>query len=464
MPNVIVNYDGTITSTPRVIVAPETVEQIQSVLRNPAHYPSPVRAMGSNHSLTPCAASQGTIIDISRMKRFSIDTSNPAGATLTAQAGLEIVEASQELRKQGLQLMTNVEIGNLTLGSAACCQTKDGLDGIEFGQVGSYVTRIKWVTPAGDLAEASAAESPDLLRMVRGSYGLAGVVYEVTLRVKPIETLHFTYLPRPVDELTQEEVDQLYTSAEGMVCWTIGRTSVFQVRHRVDHPGVLSSIQAAARKRLWNYADAHYAHIIDQFVANKGLRDAVEGGFMDAEKLLFSGLRLFGGITVLAPDKIIDYRQTKQQDRYAFTFWAFPRARWLPVLREYLDFADAHFKATGFRPNMPLGAYRILRDTNSILSYSHDGDIFSLDPIHSIVDAPEWKQFLVEFNEFAFQRGGTPLLNQSPWIERRHLEAAYGQRWTELSEWVRTMDPYGRMLTPFFADLLSPKLTPAQDK
>jgi hypothetical protein len=379
---------------------------------------------------------------------------------LTAQAGLRIFEAAEALRKQGLQLMTNVEIGNLTLGSAACCQTKDGLDGIEFGQVNSYVTKIKWVTPSGDLAEASAADSPDLLRMVRGSYGLAGVVYEVTFRVKPLEALHFTYLARPVDELTQEEVDQLYTTSEAMVCWTIGRTCVFQIRHRVDHPGILSTIQAAARRRLWNYADAHYAHIIDQFITNKSLRYAAEGGFADLEKLLFAGLDLFGGITVLAPDKIINYSETSRPDRYAFTFWAFPRGQWLATLREYIDFAEAHFKATGFRCNMPCGAYRILHDTSSILSYSHDGDIFSIDPIHSITDEPAWKNFLVQFNEFASQRGGTPLLNQSPWIERRHLEAAYGQRWLDLSNWVRTMDPYGRMLSPFFADLLSPKLTP----
>ena len=124
--------------------------------------------------------------------------------------------------------MLNIEIGNMTLGSAACCHSKDALDGIEFGQVSSYVTQIKWVTPAGDLAEASEADNPELLRVVRSSYGLCGVVYEVTLRVKPIEALHFTYLPRPVDELTQEEVDDLLDTSEGLICWTVARTAIFQ--------------------------------------------------------------------------------------------------------------------------------------------------------------------------------------------------------------------------------------------
>ncbi len=78
-----------------------------------------------------------------------------------------------------------------------------------------------------------------------------------------------------------------------------------------------------------------------------------------------------------------------------------------------------------------------------------------LDPIHSSTDDDAWHHFLRRFNEFAYQHDGIPLLNQSPFVDRRHLERAYGQRWVDFSEWVRTMDPHGRMLNPFFADLLS---------
>ena len=206
MPNVIVNYDGSITTTPRQLIYPQTVQEIQSILRDSSTYPTPVRAKGSYHSLTPCVSSDGTIIDMSHMVQI-IDI-DPANNSFTAQAGLQIIDASKALREKDLQFMTNIEIGNMTLGAAACCHSKDALDGIEFGQMNSYVTNIKWVTPAGELAEASVAGSPDLLYLVRSSYGLAGIIYEVSFRVKPIEALHFTYLPRPVDELTDAEVEQ----------------------------------------------------------------------------------------------------------------------------------------------------------------------------------------------------------------------------------------------------------------
>ena len=65
--------------------------------------------------------------------------------------------------------------------------------------------------------------------------------------------------------------------------------------------------------------------------------------------------------------------------------------------------------------------------------------------------------FLQQFNKFAFQHGSIPLLNQSPFIERKHVEAAYGQRWQQFSDWVRSVDPSERLLNPFFAGLLSGK-------
>jgi len=455
LPNSIANYDGSITTTPQQLVYPETVEDIQAILRDTARYPSPVRAMGSYHSLTPCASSDGTIINMSRLNRVvEIDA---AKQTFTAQAGLQFIEASRALRAQDLQFHTNIEIGNLTLGSAACCHTKDALDGIEFGQVNSYATKIKWVTPAGDLAEASEDNNPDLLRIVRSSYGLGGVIYEVTFRIKPIEALHFTYLPRPVDELTQAEVDKLLDTSEGLICWTVGRTAVFQQRTRIAEPSILGSLLAATRRRLWNFSGAHTGHFIDQFLTDKRLRDTVQRGWFDATKLLYETLHLFGGITLLAPDKTIDYRSTPQSARYAFTFWAFPRAQWLDTLRAYLDFTDDHYKATGFRCNMPLGAYHIRKDTSSLLSYTCDQEIFSIDPIHASTDDNAWHNFLKAFNDFASRRGGIPLLNQSPFVQRAHVEAAYGQRWVDFSNWVRTADPTGRMLNPFFADLLSAK-------
>ena len=144
--------------------------------------------------------------------------------TFTAQAGLQIVEAAKALRKQKLQFMLNIEIGNITLGSAACCQTKDALDGVEFGQVNSYVTGVKWVSPSGTLEEASEdEESRSCCRASAASYGLAGIVYEVTFRIKPLEIIRFNYDVHDVEELTQD--DGRTASSRRTRRWCAGRSA-----------------------------------------------------------------------------------------------------------------------------------------------------------------------------------------------------------------------------------------------
>ncbi len=455
MSNQIVNYDGSIATTPQQLIYPETVDQIQAVLRDPKTYPSPVRAMGSYHSLTPCASSDGTVLRMSNMNRIiSIDSKNQ---TFTAQAGLQMIDANHAMRAQNLQFMLNIEIGNMTLGSAACCHTKDALDGSEFGQVGSYITNIKWVTPNGDLAEASEDKNPDLLRLVRTSFGLCGVIYEVTFRVKPIEEVHFTYTPRPLKELTDQEVAQAMDTSQGLICWTVDDTVVFQRREKATKPNPLGAIEAATRRLLWNHIEAGVSRMIAEGTSKEGVANAAQSAWFATNRLLYSELHLGGGITIKDPDKTIDYRQTPHSDKYAFTFWAFPRDQWLGNLRAYVEFRDAWYQKTGFRPNMPCGAYHIRKDQNALLSYSYDGEVFSIDPIHAPTNLNQWQDFLKAFNDFAYKRNGLPLLNQSPFIERAHVENAYGARWKQFSDWVRQVDPNGRMLNPYFAALLSEK-------
>jgi FAD/FMN-containing dehydrogenase len=383
--NKVTNYDGGITTSPQELVRPSTIGELQSILRDVNRYPSPVRAMGSYHSLTPCVSTDGTIISMSRMTRVvGIDWTE---MTFTAEAGLQIIDASTILRRLDLQLMTNIEIGNMTLGAAACCQSKDGLDGVQFGQVNSYVTKIRWVTPDGRLAEASEAADPVLLTMVRSSYGLIGVIYEVTFRIKPLEAVHFSYLPRPIKDLTEREVDNIIEDAEGLICWTVGRKAHFQTRTRAPRASPSGPVLAMIRRRLWNHTEAHAGRFIDLYVPTPRLKNLARDGWFAGTKLTFSALHLTGGFSLADPDKTIDYRSTPSSAKYT----------------------DRH----------------------------------------------AWDRFLQEFNEFAYQRNGTPLLNQSPFVEKRHVEAAYGARWRQFADWVTREDPTGRMRNPFFAALLS---------
>jgi UDP-N-acetylenolpyruvoylglucosamine reductase len=448
----ITNYDGGITTTPQQHVHPKTVQELQEILRDTQKYPSPVRAMGSNHSLTPCAASTGTIVSMDGFTRIvKIDTDKK---TLTAQAGLQLVDAAAAIRKKDLQFMLNIEIGNITLGSAACCQTKDSLDGVELGQVNSYVTAIKWVSPSGELMEASESKNPELLPYIRASYGLAGIVYEVTFKLKPLEIISFNYDVHDVDDIKDSTIKKAIAENQSIVMWTVGDDVVIQSRNKAKK--LKHEFLADAREFGWNFLAAYTGRGIRDRFAGTGIgriKETLGGGL---ELAFYRLLSASGGFTLEAPDKTINYSKTPQSARYAFTFWAFPRADYVKNLKDYVKWADAYHKRTGFRCNMPLGSYFIRKDRSSLLSYTWDGDIISLDPIHAPSDRePDaWPTFLKAFNEWAHQRGGLPLLNQSPFVTKQHVVDAYGDRWKKLGDWLRVIDPERRMVNEFFAELL----------
>ena len=186
------------------------------------------------------------------------------------------------------------------------------------------------------------------------------------------------------------------------------------------------------------------------------MRNVVEGAWLECQKLVYRSLSAIGGFSLYGPDKIMNYKDTPASARYAFTFWAFPLDRWIENLNAYLDFSEEHFRRYGFRCNMPLGSYFIKKDASAILSYTHDGDVLSLDPIHAYreEDEEEWHRFLRDFNAWAYARGGIPLLNQSPFVVQQHVVAAYGDRWQKLSDWIAEMDPDRRMQNEFFSGLL----------
>jgi len=454
------SYDGGVVATPQRVIRPETVDELTTILTQPDKFPGPVRAMGSFHSLTPCAASPGTMVDMRGLK--NVVTIDAQKRTLTAQAGLQLVEAAAALRRQRLQMMLNPEIGNMTLGSAACCHSKDSLDGVEFGQVSSYVTKIKWVNPAGGLEEASEDTNAPLLSLVRASHGLCGIVYEVTLKVTPLEMVRWDYQCVNLDDLTQQQVAECLASNESAVFWTIGRSVVIKTRNRTT--ALRHAWLAPIRRLSWSHLASFASRAVTRYTPRPLLSVAQDGGFA-LNLWLYRVLSGIGGLSLHNPDKIVDYARTPASARYAFTFWAFPVEDWVKNLKAYVEFSEDHGRRHGFRCNMQLGSYFIRCDTSSLLSYSYDGDIISIDPIHAPCDRDRhaWNYFLERFNEWAHARGGIPLLNQSPHMKRAHLVAAYGDRWKTFSDWVRLVDPDGRMLNPFFRELLwQPTDEPAQ--
>jgi len=186
------NWKRSITYYANSVERIESAEDLQRIIKDTECYPSPVRAKGSHHSTTRCVvADAGTVCDMTQMNKIlNIDR---AAKTITMEAGCLLIDAARALEKEGLQFYTNVELGNLTMGSCATGGTNDasyfGNDEWEFGQVCSYCSAMKIVQFDGSILEVTEKSDPALLSALRTGYGMLGITFEVTFRVKEISAM-----------------------------------------------------------------------------------------------------------------------------------------------------------------------------------------------------------------------------------------------------------------------------------
>ncbi|MBZ5581896.1 MAG: FAD-dependent oxidoreductase [Acidobacteriia bacterium] len=446
---VVTNWFGDLVSHPKVVVEAESVDDIVVVLRNPNRYPSPVRAIGSNHSTAPCgAADGGTVIKMSKMNRIVEIT----GDTVTAQAGALYIDVAQELEKHNLQFYVNVEIGSLSVGSAACAGTKDASMPGEFGQVGSYIDRIKMVLPSGELFEVTA-QQPELMQMVRSSYGAFGVVYEATFRVRPIIPLAVHHESFTIEDFAAK-LPELKARGESMMFYIFPFENLITVEFRRYNPTAGGDPDRhiwPLRNYLWASAGPLFCSQVAHDIQVPDVRDRVLDGFNAVWR--FKLENLIRSENTVATDQIIRYPLVAGPSRYTFSLFAFPEETYAAVLPQYCGFSRQYYKATGYRINMLCVGYRIAKDQNSLLSYSWDGDVMTIDPVSTA--NPGWNAFLDAYNQFCIEHRGIPLLNQTLGITRVQAQAALGARLAAFAAARRTYDPHDRLLNQYFRDLLA---------
>ena len=206
------NWESGVTYRPAVVVKPTTIEEVVAIVRDKVSHPSPVRAVGKLHSPAPCSADDGgTMVDMTAMTRIL----EIGPDFVTAEAGAIYVDVAEALLRHGQQFHINTEIGNVTLGAVACAATKDSslIGTSHWGQVSSFVTGVKVVTADGSVRTYTQAKHPAELRLLRSSYGLLGIVVEVTLATQPltaIEAVHRVYTVAKLRTALPELVAQNY--------------------------------------------------------------------------------------------------------------------------------------------------------------------------------------------------------------------------------------------------------------
>jgi FAD/FMN-containing dehydrogenase len=444
----VTNWFGDLVSHPKVIAEANSKEDIIAILKDPQKYPSPVRAVGSNHSTAPCGVAEGGTLVKMKMNRIL----NVGADTLTVEAGATHIDLAKELEKRQLQFYVNTEIGSLSAGSAACAGTKDASMPGEYGQVGSYVTGVKMILPSGELLEATENQ-PELMQKVRSSYGTFGIIYEVTYRIRSLTPMAVYHQTFSLEDFIAK-LPELKARNESMMFYIFPFDNLITIEFRkynVNASGEPNRHAWALRNYIWGTAGPRLGHDIEQNISIPSVRYSVIDGFSAMWR--FKLENLVRSDYTIPTDQIIRYPATSDDSRYTFSLFAFPEEQYPEALTDFFHFCRDYKEKHGYRSNVVYVGYRIAKDQNALLSYSYDGTVMTIDPVST--GNPGWKPFLEAYNQFCSDRDGLPLLNQTFGVTPSIARKAFGDRLKKFEDTRKGYDPQNRLLNDYFKSILS---------
>ncbi|AGZ48862.1 D-arabinono-1,4-lactone oxidase [Mycobacterium kansasii] len=194
------NWAGEQLCAPSQIVRPTSEAELAEVVVKAAQRGERVRAVGTGHSFTDCACTDGVMVDMAGMQRV-IDVDVATGLA-TVQGGARLHPLFAQLAERGLGLENQGDIDKQSITGATATATHG--TGARFTNVSAQVVSLRLVTAGGDILTLS--EGDDYLA-ARVSIGALGVISQVTLRVVPLFTLHRDDELRPLAD-TLERLDE----------------------------------------------------------------------------------------------------------------------------------------------------------------------------------------------------------------------------------------------------------------
>ncbi|MEV7433181.1 D-arabinono-1,4-lactone oxidase [Streptomyces griseoviridis] len=203
------NWGGTVAARPTREVTPASVEELAAAVRGAAEDGLTVKAVGSGHSFTSIAATDGVLIRPQLLTGIrDIDRDN---MTVTVEAGTPLKRLNLALAREGLSLTNMGDIMEQTVSGATSTGTHG--TGRESASIAAQIRGLELVTADGGVLRCSAEENPDVFAAARIGLGALGVVTAITFAVEPVFLLTAREEPMPFDRVLAE-FDALWAENE----------------------------------------------------------------------------------------------------------------------------------------------------------------------------------------------------------------------------------------------------------
>lgn len=171
------NWAGNITYSAARLYTPDTVAQLQEIIRSSIK----LRALGSRHSFNRIADTDADLVSTAKLNRvLKLDV---AKRTVTVEAGIKYGELCGVLEQAGLALHNLASLPHISVAGA--CATATHGSGVGNGNLATVVSAMELVTADGQVVECSRARDGDKFYGMVVGLGALGVVTKMTLDLLP---------------------------------------------------------------------------------------------------------------------------------------------------------------------------------------------------------------------------------------------------------------------------------------
>ncbi|MER7053216.1 D-arabinono-1,4-lactone oxidase [Streptomyces sp. NPDC000351] len=203
------NWGGNVSARPTREVAPASVEELAEAVRRAAGDGLRVKAVGTGHSFTAIAATDGVLIRPHLLT--GIRAIDRDAMTVTVEAGTPLKRLNLALAREGLSLTNMGDIMEQTVAGATSTGTHG--TGRDSASVAAQIRGLELVTADGSVLTCSERENPEVFAAARIGLGALGVVTAITFAVEPIFLLTAREEPMPFERVLAE-FDELWTENE----------------------------------------------------------------------------------------------------------------------------------------------------------------------------------------------------------------------------------------------------------
>jgi hypothetical protein len=390
---------------PAVYLEPVSYADVQSAVREAERFPSPINPIGSMHSVTSTIVNDGgTLLCTRKLDDIIGLEHDPMGRhVVRVQAGCRLAKLGHWLQARGVEIAFQSEIGEATVGSLAVGDSKESsLDGP--GYFSAHVVGLSYVDEQGELRHLSDHEDGAAFHEFKCSFGLAGIVVECLIEVRPA-----TLCRTDTSILAFNSPEEL---APGLLAARDRSDSLFAIVFLHDLAAFCEQHHKAGPGA---FTPASSQPACEEYRVAK--RFAIQRGFDAAPPPQPRGL------VHSRADFVNEYwHPTADESRLDFQYYEHDLGQLRRVLVESFRFTKSFEARTGFVPKgwATFFVNRPETEKKPFGVYSGGpGVSFSFDPFCANPVDPLWQEFSRDYNQLAIHTlGANASPTQTQWLAR----------------------------------------------